>query len=323
VYPVARPARAEDIPECFEIAAGRYGYGQADRPWVTDFWRDILDSRMHISGVVEDLDRPPHSRIASFGIAAFVRADFLAEVRSGRNFHVDGICRDWWDQGRRVRLEPPEFEREHAGEGLGVAMLHQAHEEQRYRDNDFWLLVEASSGFFQVGLAHIRAREFLQQTYGEADRERLARLGLRDCRLYPRDGSARRNSGTRNHPYLMEAVFADLLKRPELRLTAAGSLARLREPRFGFRTGDHEVLRLAMEGRPDPDIAEELRLSVAAIKKRWQGIFLKVQSVDAVFFEEDAVPDFEGDARNRRQHLLRVLRQHPEEFWAPRRKPTE
>jgi hypothetical protein len=80
-------------------------------------------------------------------------------------------------------------------------------------------------------------------------------------------------------------------------------------------TSEQALLNAALAGATDADLATSLGVSLSAIKARWRSIFAR--------FAELA-PDYESAERDgrgpqKRHHVLRYLRDHPEELRPFRR----
>ncbi len=80
-------------------------------------------------------------------------------------------------------------------------------------------------------------------------------------------------------------------------------------PRFFFAASERRVLRAALSGRSDADIAEQLGVTRDAIKKTWRNVFARV----------DHAANGDGhvaaqQTAHRRRRLLEYVRQHPEEL---------
>src|SRR5207302_4704306 len=86
--------------------------------------------------------------------------------------------------------------------------------------------------------------------------------------------------------------------------------------RFSFRPGQQEMLRSAISGATDEDLAVSLRVSVSAIKKRWGEVYGRVQEGDPELLPTVSPRSAAGGLRGResRRHLLNYLRDHPEEL---------
>jgi DNA-binding CsgD family transcriptional regulator len=85
--------------------------------------------------------------------------------------------------------------------------------------------------------------------------------------------------------------------------------------RFGFSQGEKDVLERALLGETDQEIARSLHFTVWAVKKRWQGIYEKVENTNtSLFTPKDTGSEEENQKVERRRLLLDYLRTHLEEI---------
>jgi len=91
---------------------------------------------------------------------------------------------------------------------------------------------------------------------------------------------------------------------------AAGLFHHRQQPQIAFTPSEQELLEVALEGADDAAAAKSLFVSVAAIKRRWAGIFERVAAI-----RPDLCPPADG-ARGiqKRQRVLTYVRNHPEEL---------
>jgi hypothetical protein len=84
-------------------------------------------------------------------------------------------------------------------------------------------------------------------------------------------------------------------------------------PKCGLTPGEQVMLRHALEGHTDDELANLLGLSLSTVKKRWIGIFQRVdESIPGVVLNERCADQKRGPQK--RHTLLRYLRNHPEEL---------
>src|SRR5262249_14803255 len=114
-----------------------------------------------------------------------------------------------------------------------------------------------------------------------------------------------------DRPYLMAADYAKAALDADLRNISRA--ARLGPPKFGFSDTEQEVMEMALRGLTDQGIAGGLGLSLVAIKKRWEGIYEKVNDESLRHFWEHGMEE-PGFKMGRRQ-VLQMMAEHPEEFW--------
>ncbi|HXL72367.1 MAG TPA: hypothetical protein VN963_01970, partial [bacterium] len=160
-----------------------------------------------------------------------------------------------------------------------------------------------------------RVKEFAEEAYEPEEREMMVNLGCDTYRDYKEFLGTKYLPATveRNHPYLMGVTAEAASKKPG---TAAAAIALLGSPRFNFQASEQEILRRALLGETDDEIAKSLGISLITVKKRWQGIYDKVEGVDAELLPEVSKENQEsGKIKQRRRYLLKTLRDHPEELW--------
>lgn len=87
-------------------------------------------------------------------------------------------------------------------------------------------------------------------------------------------------------------------------------------PRFGFSRGEQRLITCAMAGTTDEEIAQTLRISVAAVRKTWRGIYDRVGALSPELIGKASPGNGQSAERGKekKHHLLAYLRQHPEEL---------
>ena len=98
-------------------------------------------------------------------------------------------------------------------------------------------------------------------------------------------------------------------------------LFRSEPPRYYFSASERRVLRAALAGRSDADIAAQLLVTRDAVKKVWRNVFARVGEV-----ANGSAPGASSPMPPRRRQLLEYIRQHPEElrpFVRPSKWPNE
>jgi hypothetical protein len=94
-----------------------------------------------------------------------------------------------------------------------------------------------------------------------------------------------------------------------------GSLFLYRAPQCGFLPSEQRLLLAALRGGTDKELADELGISLATIKKHWLSIYSRVASrVPSVFANRIATQEEGGRGREKKQHIIEYVREHPEEL---------
>ena len=95
----------------------------------------------------------------------------------------------------------------------------------------------------------------------------------------------------------------------------AGSLFVYQPPQCGFRPSEQRLLLAAVRGGTDQELADELGVSLSAVKKTWLLIYSRAsKQLPSIFRNGVAVPEDGERGREKKQHLIAYLRDHPEEL---------
>lgn len=307
------------MPECLQIARQfrNYGYTNAEEHDVLALWRAALCDEASASGVVEDTDRPAGARLLAFGISLFVTDAFFAEFKAEEAPYLPERVLRQWQAGRPPWLSRAALRRANSGDGMNMMILDSGYSQEVNVDRSSAeyhavsrMLMEA---FFEAHRGY-QIKETLSERYGEGHRNIYLGGGyeLRTdyAAFYARQG--------RTPPPTSERPFLFGLTRAEAFANPGRSIATLflhRPPRFFFRDSEQELLRRALGGETDEELAHSLSLSLWAVKKRWQAVYRRVMQIapDLLPEAESALPEKKRGAEKRRR-LLDYLRRHPEEL---------
>jgi hypothetical protein len=104
-----------------------------------------------------------------------------------------------------------------------------------------------------------------------------------------------------------------------------GSLFICDRPQIGFSLSEQRLLRAAIAlGGTDEEISDHTGISLFAVKKTWRSIYDRVQACFPQLLSTDAdgLNMAQGRGKEKKQHVLAYLREHPEElrpFSRPRK----
>lgn len=314
MYLTSRPATLEDLDTVFPYVQARLAMPHKDKARYVKFWSALLSEADCIAPVILDRDLSKTPQVA-FGLTFLIPqeiADTLME--DAPPYPWRWMLARWerngafWEPKKAARLS-------HARHGANIFALCYGFDALRYDKAQTNKIRETLSVAFQKHLMRQRARTFLEEVYGEEERDRFVTFGLEVLRDYSQHFKENGNAPilTMERPYFMGADFFRTAKEREHMETVVGKQAMMGPPRFFFKAADQEVLSLAEDGATDEAIAEKLHLSVAAIKKRWQAIYARVEAVDPQLFLKDEPAKNAGPQR--RSLLLGIMREHPEEYW--------
>jgi hypothetical protein len=85
-----------------------------------------------------------------------------------------------------------------------------------------------------------------------------------------------------------------------------------REPVLELRDSDQQLLRLALSGATDEELAGQLGVTFAAVKARWRSTFARVDARMPGLVS--SAEDHEGRGAQKRHRVMAYVRSHPEEL---------
>jgi len=305
-----RSLEGADIEPCLRLVRDDYAENLDVHPRAAQVWRRLLAAEALNGMVLEDLARAPSDRLAAFGMSAFVSPEFMAEARRGGTPGLAALVARRLLAGGSPVLGPDAVRRANSGPGLNLLVLHYA---------------EAPPDPTPERLQHVRDKQvetffFVHGGYRYA--EMLVEHRSEHLRQFALEGGFRIRSEYgayyRSHarppgecPTLLGITREETLPHPGLHVSR---LFLYTPPRFYFKPREQVLLWHTLLDKTDEEMAAALNLTVAAVKKRWVGIYDRVADIMPVLFPDlpEAGPARRG--QEKRRHLLRYLRLHPEEL---------
>lgn len=309
-----RPMAREDFNEFYWACFPRDRTDSGLRSIVEREWHALCDYGESLSLVVEDRDRPKNERIVGCAQAVFVTEDFAARVRSGISPWLNALVTRLLADGLNPLLRPQEISSANSGDGLIGLMTHWMIADESYGPEECLLL----SDYLLRSFAHFsrgyKLKEILVESTGEAAREEGVRAGFQVLNDYD-DFYCDQPPAS----YARACLFN--LSREEA-WRSRGSLANwifaYTPPRFsfGFNSREQRVLRWALVGADDQEIANRIDRSLWTVRKAWQSIYVRVETAAPGLLPEASGERLRKSRRGdeKRRVLLRYLGDHPEEL---------
>jgi DNA-binding CsgD family transcriptional regulator len=298
-------------------------FEEAEWTLLRDVWKFLYHRGAMEMIVFEDRERPADSRIVVFDSFGFVTDDFVRQAHHGPPYIAREMIRRYVDDDLPI-LTPGAAARHNAAGGLNSLHL--------------WAALPMgppSPGMDQTALNYYanticnyhrgyQCKAILVEPFGAT-----ARIGseaggfqlLSDyASYYTRNGVTPPPDSLR--PYLMKATREGASCHFGSRIAPAFNY---QPARFGFSESEQEMLRSALCGQTDEDLAETHYISLWTVKKRWQHVYKRVESIVPTLLQASVRSDALESKRGaeRRRHLLSYLRDHPEELCRfTRQKPA-
>ncbi|HTC20652.1 MAG TPA: hypothetical protein VK859_07390 [bacterium] len=306
-----RPAQPEDFPQCFDLLPERFLFNTAkSRAELLAFWGKIFNGGLAMSSVVEDHERPKGKNIVGFGLCVFVTDDFAREARTTLPpFLPLQVLQRFKKTGKHGPfLDRKAVAHHNARGGLNLLTLHYGVDRRETIEEEIPVRSKLLESFMAL-CGGFQMRQFLHEVYGASEKDMMMHSGSQVRRDYAE--FLDRSPLVRAHrPFLTGVDRDEGLKKPLI----ASPFFLFSPPLFGFSQGEQDVLKKALWVEIDKDIAPALGLTVWAIKKRWQGIYAKVEKVDPAILGPMKKKNEEEHQKTRRRFLLDYLRTHLEEL---------
>jgi hypothetical protein len=310
VYLAYRSLEAADIEPCLSLVGDDYAENPDIHPRASQVWRRLLAMGALNGMVLEDLTRAPGDRLAAFGMSVFVSPEFMAEARRGETPGLAALVARQVLAGGSPVLGPDAVRRANSGPGLNLLVLHYAEAPPDPTPERFQRVQDKQVETFFFVHGGYRYAEMLVEHRSEHLRRFALEGGFRIRSEY--GAYFRRHARPPGEcPTLLGIAREETLPHPGLHVARLFLYA---PPRFYFKPREQALLWHALLDKTDEEMAAALDITVAAVKKRWAGIYDRVADIMPVLFPDlpEAGPARRG--QEKRRHLLRYLRLHPEEL---------
>jgi DNA-binding CsgD family transcriptional regulator len=310
-----RPMRPGDVRECVQIVAAdplagpRYG---SDIAHLQSVWLRLLGLQAFRAVVFEDLRGTPPS-LVGVGVSAFVTDDYARVIKRPPFFWVAPDLVRRAVAGDLPLLSDRQMQAANTSTGLHNFVWHgctriEVRARPEVHNCVITAFVEEHRGYF--------LSELLVQGEGEQQLEMILNSG---GLLW--SGTAQGHVAApveSRKGLLLEPHILGLTREQALCQVGSwvGSLFIYQPPQFGLRSSEQRLLTTALGGGTDEELAEELRISLSAVKKAWRTIYQRIAgSRPALIPDDSASQRWEGKrGKEKKQRLMAYLREHPEEL---------
>ena len=311
-----RPMRPKDIGKGAEhiaqhpILGPRYGK-------VLDHFPSAVNRVLGqdaLTAVVFEEFHASAARFLGVGMAVFVGDDFLSEVKTTPSFWIAPELVKRIVRGKSPLLSNAEVRNANSSVGLNLVVWHNSTHPGDLRRAE-------------VGTPAMNA--FEENYRGFQLRELIAQA---DCleHLWAMENAGglyfnRSRGSYERFPEVDACNFSDEPRNVgmtrELALTHGaswvGTLFLYAPPRIGLSRSEQRLILSALtQGGTDEELSANLAISVFAVKKAWRSIYDRVGAClpELVTSKSQVAVDSQGRGKQKKQHLLVYLREHPEEL---------
>ncbi len=301
-----------DIAACTEMLRGHAAYPDEVLPELAGAWERLIAEHALVTMLARDRDRAGQPVLA-FAASVFVERSWVDQAESGLEPWL-GLRTLRADHRRSTSpvLRPTRFDGTF-GRGLPVVNLHYAEAEGLDESTVSALRYKVIEAFLTLFRGYELAGVW-QEFWDEIDPHYIyngwGRVRTEYAPYYERLGQPMPPVGKR--PVLTALTREEALASPGNLMAPAFIPA---SARFGFTAAEKRVLRAAMKGGTDEELARALNRALPTVKSHWRRIYQRV---------EDAAPgllapggggsESHGRGHEKRRQLISYLGRHPEEL---------
>jgi len=310
-----RPMRPKDVAPCVEIVSQHPFIGPRYAGILSELrsvWLSLIGREAFRAYVYEDLeDAPP--RLVGVGCSAIISDQFLREAKTPPFVWTGAELTRRISSGRSPLLSDKQVREANSNGGLNVTVF-----EGAIRAGDMHRLDVANS--FMSTFIDLHRGFRLKELVGQASMPDILTYAPRAGFLFvsSADGQYRESGDKPPHELILEPHLHGLSRElaPARTGTWVSTLFVYQPPRFGFSPSEQRLLLTALLGGTDEDVADEICISLSAVKKAWHSIYERVCTQDPELIPASTSCG-EGIAergKTKKQRLLAYLRDHPEEL---------
>jgi hypothetical protein len=316
-----RTMEPRDAAACAEVIARhpilgpRYG-GAIQH--LAPAWLKLIGSDGFVAAVFEER-QGAKSTILGAGIAAFVTDDFIRELKAAPHFWMGAelaarVCRN-----QSPLLSDEEVRKANSLGGLNVAVWQRGvlPEDSTHGEISNTIMaafVELHRGFLIKDLV-VQA-----ETVQHVGMCRGTGVGFWNAR----EAAYRGFPSTPPEKIIREPHVIGMSR--ELAVNSPGawasSLFLYKPPQLGFSRSEQRLIAHALAGQTDEQLAKELCVSLAAVRKAWRAIYMRVNShlPELIAATSGRGEQASQRGKQKKHQLLAYLREHPEELRPVSRK---
>jgi len=279
----------------------RFLYREDELSDVVRMWGELLDEGAACSSIVKGqlLSTP-----LAFGISAFVDDGFADQIQPDPELHLGRGLFELWREGRSRMFGESALAKANAGGGVNCVVLASgwAHVDS---ENRALAAMKLAEGFMEAHIG-LNMRSFAHQVYGEMPFPPEA-LNLRTMMI----------PGSEKIPRGLPSALVRLRRdeRTFENFITAQLFVGARRPRILFDGRCRAVLRLALDGVSDEQIAADVGITMNGVKKRWQQIFNRVRDANLDELPLNETQKREGKRGTELRHyVIEYVRRNREEL---------
>jgi DNA-binding CsgD family transcriptional regulator len=268
--------------------------------WTNLVDNDAIEARTITSVTVDGV------QVDAFGASVFLRPGLFEELVSRPRPHLAESIYRAMLAGERPVLTGREIAKANSGAGVDVCVLHFCERPVDLNDPIGQQLLAMGHAAFRDAHLGYNLRALMHQNFRPQHKVFLLASGMALFHEFTANEAGNVDDASVIVGMTRERSLAEPVGSP------ISLLFRTELPRIYFTASERRVMRAALSGASDRDIAKQLGVSRDAIKGAWKNVFRRVDEGARKLSALDA--SREGGTTQRRRQLLEYIRQHPEEL---------
>lgn len=302
---LGRTTQPEDLDQCLDLLRDHFLYNDGQVRNLRAMWCALLVRDIARSAVVFDESEP--SRILAFGVAAPVKQSRFNEILQDQSPFITRALLEEWLAARDPFLSEREYAAANASDGLNIFTLNNGLSDV-IPSSAFANVLSKLSETFVTQYTGSNLKAFVHESFG-VPREFAIDLGLKWIDYSDVHQHQLNSCPPSRKPSIVTMAREHAEEHPG-NLTLNILFLRFTPPIFAFDPIERRLLRFAIEGESDLRISELLNMAPRTLKKRWAKIYLVMEQ--AIGVGSGGLLGHRG--AEARRHVLRYIRQHPEEL---------
>jgi DNA-binding CsgD family transcriptional regulator len=307
-----RPMKHADIDQCMELIARHPDFASlygGQREPLGEILKRLIGTRGFLTTVIEEIGGQ-RAQMLAVGAVAFLNAEFVKKAKRSPFFWIAPTLIHELLEGNTPILSDTDVCRENALAGLTVFAWPLCFPRNQHSPE----FLNYVMGSFISEIRGYKLKEFLGQTTDVEGARTSLHSGA--ILLTPGGPYTQLPAGTEDQLLLNPHLLVITRERALQKVGSwSSSLFIYSPPVIGFSRCEQRLLDQALRGGTDEELANELEISISAVKKAWRSIYDKAdRSKTGILPPGSTEIETTDRGRGKKHRLLTYVREHPEEL---------
>jgi DNA-binding CsgD family transcriptional regulator len=307
-----RPGSANDVPVIFQMFPAGFSLEPDDLDLLSIQLKAWISKGLCNLTIIENLDDFGSIKVIAFGMSFFVTDAYMDWIDKKITPPLLLSTIKIAQNGSMPLLNIDQVAKANSSSGLNLVIPIIGWSKSVEDQNELIeLKVTLMEAFFYAHKGY-KIRNCVQEIYSESEMIRAQNIGAK--LRHENYGANNKEITTELRPYLV-----GMNRQEAVEGTYLHPIFLFNPPKFYFSHAQREVLKLAILDMSDEEIASQLSLGEATIKKRWRSIFTRASLSKHVMWmplskTSENVERGSGRGNEKRRHIITYVRSHMEEL---------